>query len=224
LWWFGKKFPMCNNKTNSKTTMKTSIIRKCLAGLCLGGVLISATVAQAVIITPATGVKWTTNDTSELTAAEVAGIVGYAGVLEILYKSNVEGGEEEPFAGSYSTAFLNTSGDPADAKITYDGPSAITGSPLYLLVKDGNHEPAQYIFDLNDLDLDNNPATAAYSWNGLDELYLQDFWPSKGAISHVSIYRGTGTSVPDGGATVALMGLALGGLSLSRRFLKVPAV
>ena len=32
----------------------------------------------------------------------------------------------------------------------------------------------------------------------------------------------TGTSVPDGGATVALMGLALGGLSLSRRFLKVP--
>ncbi len=32
------------------------------------------------------------------------------------------------------------------------------------------------------------------------------------------------TNVPDGGATVALMGLALGGLSLSRRFLKVPAV
>jgi hypothetical protein len=31
-----------------------------------------------------------------------------------------------------------------------------------------------------------------------------------------------GGSVPDGGATVALMGLALGGLSLGRRFLKTP--
>jgi hypothetical protein len=33
---------------------------------------------------------------------------------------------------------------------------------------------------------------------------------------------GAPAAVPDGGATVALMGLALGGLSLSRRFLKVP--
>ena len=66
-----------------------------------------------------------------------------------------------------------------------------------------------------------NPANAAYSWNVLDELYMQDFWKGNGGISHISIYRGTRTSVPDGGATVALMGIALGGLSLGRRFLKV---
>lgn len=203
--------------------MKTSIVRKWTACLCLGGTLLGATGAQAVIITPATNVKWTTNTTSNLTAAEVAAIVGYGGSLTEIYKMNVgDGADSGSFASSYSTQFLNSSTDPEDAKITYvAGQTPITGSPLYLLVKDGNQTPAQYIFDLNNLDLDNNPATAAYSWNGLDELYMQDFWPNQGAISHVSIYRGTGTSVPDGGATIALMGLALVGLSLGRRFLNV---
>lgn len=203
--------------------MKTSIIRKWLAGLSLGVTLFAVTGAQAVVITPGTNVKWTTNNNSTLTAAEVAALVGYGGSLTEIYKMDQGAGSDVgSFASSYSTEFFNTPTDPEDAKITYiAGESPITGSPLYLLVKDGNQEPAQYIFDLNNLDLDNNPATAAYSWNGMDELYMQDFWPNQGAISHVTIYRGTGTSVPDGGATVALMGIALGGLSLGRRFLKV---
>lgn len=204
--------------------MKTSIIRKWLAGLCLGGALFSATGAQAVVITPGTNQQWTTNVNSNLTAAEVAAIVGYGGTLTELYKMDQGAATDVgSFASSYSTEYFNSPTDPEDAKITYvTGQPVIAGSPLYLLVKDGNQTPAQYIFNLNSLDLDNNPATAAYSWNGMDELYLQDFWPNQGAISHVSIYRGTGTSVPDGGATVALMGIALGGLSLGRRFLKVP--
>jgi hypothetical protein len=94
--------------------------------------------------------------------------------------------------------------DPEDAEIKYTGGAVITGNPIYLLVKDGNHDPIWYIFDIS-------------SWNGTETINLQEFWPSGGAISHVDILTGNGTSVPDAGSTLALMGLALTGLGLLRR-------
>ena len=122
------------------------------------------------------------------------------GVTE-LYKMNVGGGEEGSFAGSYSTSFDNTPTDPEDAWIQYDGEPSISCPTCYLLVKDGNHNPAWYLFSID-------------SWNGMDDIHLDGFWPNQGAISHVSIYAGE-VPVP---AAVWLFGSGLLGLvSIARR-------
>jgi hypothetical protein len=117
------------------------------------------------------------------------------------------------FASSYETAFFNTDTDPEDATITYVSGPSMTGDPLYLLVKDGNHDPIWYIFDLNSV----SPPTPSVSWNGTETLQIQDFWPNGGAISHVSIYGSATVPEP---TTLMFLGLGLIGLAGVRRFKK----
>jgi hypothetical protein len=133
--------------------------------------------------------------------------------LDFLYKADV--GKEAspatvysgPYAGSYLTFFSNEPLDPQDAVIDYIGGPFINSpspfSPLYLIVKDGNMEPAWYLFDIRE-------------WNGTDDLVLNGFWPEQGAISHVEIY---GSSVPTPEpATMLLFGAGLAGLAgIARR-------
>lgn len=169
--------------------------------------------AQALSITPATGVlnstRWVGDDNSNLNPAQIAAIVGEAS-LTLVYNAEVpkevgdpvvEGGS---FAGSYTTTFDNEPNDPSEGLIDYIGGSSISGGSIYLYVKDGNHSPAFYIFDIS-------------GWNGTDDIVLDDFWPQSGAISHVSILTTPGTNVPDGGATIALLGLAFCGVALGFR-------
>ena len=142
-------------------------------------------------------------------AADIATIVGSETLFE-LYKQDVGGPESGPFAPSYVTEFSNTPTDPEDATITYVmGMPVISGDPIYLLVKDGNHDPIWYIFNLG---------LTGLPWNGTDTIYLQGFWPENGAISHVSIY-GPSTSVPEP-TTLLLLGLGLVGVAGIRRTLK----
>ena len=145
------------------------------------------------------------NDTSQSKIdAVLADYDSGAGVGSELYKSEVGGGEFGPLAGSYETLFFNTVTDPKDAFITYTGGSFISDNP-FLLVKDGNHEPAWYLFDLGDL-----------GWDGMDTLELEDFWPGNGAISHVTLYGGS-NPVPEP-ATMLLFGIGLIGLAgMSRK-------
>lgn len=141
-----------------------------------------------------------------MNAAQIAAIVG-AGSLSAVYTQNVGGSEEGSFGSSYTTTFSNTPQDPADALIDYISGPSITGPSIYLYVKDGNQNPAWYIFNLS-----------ALGWNGVDDLNLTGFWPNQGAISHVTILTGdTGNRVPDAGGTLALMGVALCSLGLLRR-------
>ena len=121
----------------------------------------------------------------------------------LVYKQNVGGSEEGTYASSYSTSFFNSVSDPEDATISFVSGSYITASNIYLLVKDGNHTPAGYLFDIS-------------GWDGKVDLVLTDFWPNGGAISHVSIYA-SGVGVPDGGTTLMLLGIALAGLIAARR-------
>jgi hypothetical protein len=122
-----------------------------------------------------------------------------------LYKQDAGGGEAGGFAGSYNTSFSPNDADASGFTITYVGGSAISANPVYLLVKDGNNNPAWYLFNIT-------------GWNGTDVITGSGFWPQNGAISHVSIYGTPGTTtVPDGGLTLVLLGASVAGLGLLRR-------
>jgi VPDSG-CTERM motif len=166
------------------------------AGMTLG--------AQALDITPATLPQWTGNQTSQ---SDIDAIIGplIAPSTEV-YKQDVGAGSDGgSLAGSYETTFSNSESDPANALIHYVGGPTGTGH-AYLLVKDGSQTPAWYLFDLT-----------ALGWNGTDDLVLSGFWPNQGAISHVSLYDGAGTGVPDAGTTLALLGVGISALGFARR-------
>lgn len=153
--------------------------------------------AQALMLTPSDA-DWTSDKNGTLDASDVATLVGSSSSLELFYKSNYQGNEEGGFAGSYSTQYW---GDPNDALITFTGGPSIICPECYLIVKDGNQP--QYLFSLA-------------SWNGTENLDLQDFYPNQGAISHVAIFGKTVVDVPESSALI-LMGLGLIGLGLARR-------
>lgn len=166
------------------------------------GVLIVASTSWALTITTETLPQWTGTDNSNLNNDQIATIVGYGGTLDLLYKQDVGAGSDTgSFASSYSTVFDNTPTDPKDATISNVSGPFISGTPIYLYVKDGNAMPAYYIFDIS-------------AWNGNDTIYLEDFWPNRGAISHVAIY---GTAAVPEPATLILLGLGLLGIAGIRR-------
>jgi hypothetical protein len=165
---------------------------------------------NAILIKQSTMAQWSGSFPKNPAASDIKTITGTEAELAMLYKQD-QGvvGDGGPWAGHYATVFSNTDTDPADATITWTGNPGdpyIIGNPLYLLVKDGNHDPIWYIFDLLHLDL-NEDEIPDYAWNGTDTIKLQGFWPAQGTISHVGIYGPT-TSVPEP-ATMLLLGAGL---------------
>ena len=131
--------------------------------------------------------------------------------LSLLYKSDVSdnwldlgvGDDSGPYASVYRTVFSDTILDPADARITYQGGDDIDCPSCYLAIKDGNHSPAYYFYNLS-------------AWNGTEEIRLQDFWPNGGAISHIAIWGETPVKVAEP-STLGLLGLGLLALGFARR-------
>ena len=186
--------------------MKLTIISK--AFIAAVGLLALAGAANAtIILTPNTpGVIPGTSamGPSNCEPGCVNTIFGTSG-LSLLYKSDVSddwwdfgvGDDSGTYASSYRTVFSDTATDPSDARITYEGGKDIDCGSCYLAIKDGNHSPAYYFFNLS-------------AWNGTEDLKLQDFWPRGGAISHIAILGGGTpvTAVPEP-STLALFGLGL---------------
>ena len=131
--------------------------------------------------------------------------------LILQYKSDVSGSsgvgaDSGPRAADYTTTFSNSASDPQDALIDYIGTTAIDclTKVCILEVKDGDHTPGRYFFNIT-------------GWDGTDNIVLTSFWPGSGAISHVSIHNGgSAASVPEP-ASLFLFGAGLAGLGIWRR-------
>ena len=133
--------------------------------------------------------------------------------LDLLYKYETGANGEDgsaTLALSYETINIMTEspGDYEGATVRYQGGDIVDCSfPCYLAVKDGNHQPARYLFDLT---------MNGLFWNGTDDLVLADFWPGAGSISNFAIY-GTASPIPVP-AAIWLFGTALiGFIGFSRR-------
>jgi hypothetical protein len=131
---------------------------------------------------------------------------------DALYKAKADGTSEEGFAGSYETVFDN---DDADATISYVGGPSISCPACYLVIKDGNHDPSYYFYNLGIAQGANG------IWDGTEDIVMTGFWPDGGAISHVAIWgapRG-GTdpgTIPEAGSML-LFGSGLAAVAAMRR-------
>jgi len=167
------------------------------AGLLIG--MLTSAQGSDYLVTPTTTPNWTGTDNSNLNPSEIATLVGYFGTLSEAYIMNAGTGGTEggTYADSYHTTFSPPS-DPSGAQIIYDGSPDpyISAGQIYLYVKDGNQNPAYYIFDIS-------------TWNGTDTIDVQGFWLQNGAISHVTILTGPRIAVPDGGSVLTMLGMAM---------------
>lgn len=171
--------------------------------ICVSLVFITVS-AHALTITPASPMQYTGTVNSNLTASQIQAFVGSPVSLTEVYKQDVGGSESGAYASSYTTTF-NSNNNPSGALIDYISGPSISGASVYLYVKDGNHSPSYYIFNIT-------------GWNGKDDLVLQGFWVGPGAISHVSILSGgvRTTAVPEAGGTLSLSAVSLFVIALAR--------
>lgn len=183
--------------------MKTIYKLAAVTALALG----MATNSYALLVSPGSANQIGTGTETGVPQilAEIQANLGINLTGKDLYKQNEgEATDSGAFSGSYSTSIT----DGASAfSITYGSGAAISANPVYLLVKDGNHNPAWYLYDIT-------------GWNGTDVIQGSGFWPNGGAISHVAIYGTPGTppnNVPDGGLTLVLLGASVAGLGMLRR-------
>lgn len=165
--------------------------------IAVGLVSVWAFQAQALLLTPSTsGVIAGTAYGPDNCEPGCVDAVFDTENLTLLYKADAGSTVEEEglFAPFYETEFLNSATDPSGAKITNSLVAWIACGECYLAIKDGVNSPGYYFYSLS-------------GWDGKETITLANFWPEKGAISHVAIW-GDRQSVPEPG-TLSLLGAGL---------------
>ena len=182
-----------------------------LTGALVGGLLFGVAMqAQALVLTPGDADETTSINTNLTTLEEINDTFGtdYTD-LELYYKFDVDSATEDGvLQDSYVfTDILDDSVDGVsggDIVLTGDLLASCVDSDCFLIVKDGKHNPAQFLIDLSD-------------WDGIETIELQDFWLDEGgSISNIQIWAAETTSVPEPGI-LAVFGAGLVGLGFARR-------
>ncbi len=184
--------------------MKTTLIYSKRLLLVLASLLVSFQ-AQALMLGPGDADASTTDNSNLNTLSEINTAFGTSySDLMLLWKGETDKGSAGQ-DGSLEDSYLWNADSPANGgTIDYVGGEPAASCPTCLLiVKDGNSEIAQYLFDLG-------------NWDGTEQIMLSGFWPDKrDAISNVAIWGGM-AQIPEPGALM-LLSLGLLGLFFGRK-------
>ena len=228
--------PRCN-QINPEQKSKNMIKMKYLAALLIGVAGLGLQQAQATTLDLQNSMHWSTNDT-HLIGTVIPGLVANGGetARAALMTNNLLAMAAPSQAGTwgdtndplYSRTTLNTTGYPAatatgaqSSGAISDGGATITITLTqtfqYLVLAYDGQNSGVAVFDVSGLAVGDQIVVARYA-SPSDATHGDLVQDTKYLMTHWDLLN-PGGSVPDGGATVMLLGAALGALGVARRYL-----